>query len=106
MRNVNYAQVSNVVANVVVVDRQDRSVMVGMITVREHLHTFPRLHRPRFLEAGSGYWQGGLALKSKCSAAAASKPASRPGCDQTCHSTGLSSGGRRLPCFRSECRRG
>ena len=105
MRNVNRAQVNNVVANVVVVDRQDRSVMVGMITVREHLPTFPRLHRPRFLEAGSGYWQGGGALKAKCSAAA-SKPASRPGCDQTCHTSRLSSGGRRLPCSRSECRGG
>ena len=106
MRNVNRAQVNNVVANVVVVDRQDRQVLVGMITVREHLPTFPRLHRPRFLEAGSGYWLGGGALPSKRSAAAASKPAIRPGSDQTCHMTGRCSGGRRLPCFRSECRRG
>lgn len=105
MRNVNRAQVNSVVASVVVVDRQDRQVMVGMITVRAGLHTFSRLHRPRFLEAGSGYWQGGGALKAKC-AAAASKPASRPGCDQTCHTSRLSSGGRRLPCFRSECRGG
>jgi len=102
MRNVNRAQVNNVVANVVVVDRQDRQVVVGMITVRERLPMIPRLHRPRFLKASSGYWHGGKALKAKC-AAAASKPASRPGCDQTCHTTRLSSSGRRLPCFRSEC---
>jgi hypothetical protein len=51
MRNVNRAQVNNVVANVVVVDRQDRQVVVGMITVRERLPMIPRLHRPRFLKA-------------------------------------------------------
>jgi hypothetical protein len=103
MRNVNHAQVN--VANVVVAaDRQDRTVVVGMISMRGYLPGFSRLHRPRFLEAGLGYWQG-ESLKSK-RFAAASKPASRPGSDQTCHTTGRCSGGRRLPCSRSECKGG
>jgi hypothetical protein len=100
MRNVNRAQV-NVTNIVVAADRQDRTVVVGMITLRDHLPRFPRLHRPRFMEAGWGYWQG-LALKKRA-AAARKATASKPGSDQSCHSTGRCSGGRRLPCSRSEC---